>query len=81
MTKTEESHMLRDIKRTAAATERIAKALERIASNVSPTAEDYFDLAEAYDEGMRAAIECAGGNEAGMKEDADENKNPYEERL
>ena len=69
----EEQHFLRDIKKIAQNTERIAKALERIASNVSPTAEEYIALAKAYDEGMRAAMECSSGNEASMKEEKNEN--------
>ena len=39
MTKTEESHMLRDIKRTAAATERIARALEQLVNLAKADAE------------------------------------------
>lgn len=63
MTKTEESHMLKDIKRTAAATERIAKALEQLAKMANYDAMDYITLGSAIGE----------GNEAGMKEEKNEN--------
>ena len=56
MTKTEESHMLRDIKRTAAATERIAKALEQLVKMATYDAEDYIKLGQAVSEGFEAAI-------------------------
>ena len=57
MTKTEEAHMLRDIKRTAAATERIAKALEQLVKMATYDAEDYVKLGQAVSDGIAVGID------------------------
>ena len=58
MTKTEEAHMLRDIKRTAAATERIAKALEQLVKMATYDAEDYVKLSQAVSDGIAVGIDA-----------------------